>query len=100
MGPPIHLWTMRLESKHRVLTEIGRAKMNFIKLQKLLQHSISNGFAKDHQDHVNIKYREGNLVIQNGRVYEIINILSFESNVFLLCEHWNVLRMDEFYNSL
>lgn len=36
MGPLIHLWTMRLESKHKVLTEIGRKKMNFINLPKTL----------------------------------------------------------------
>ncbi|XP_031639264.1 uncharacterized protein LOC116351315 [Contarinia nasturtii] len=42
MGPPIHHWTMRLESKHRVLTEISRRKMNFGNLPKTL--------ATEHQD--------------------------------------------------
>lgn len=144
MGPPIHLWTMRLESKHKVLTEIGRAKMNFINLPKTLatQHqqrickrpiletkiapskvfgsySKSMQFSKyesiikrdigsnTDQLHVHkfasfgsITYREGNLIIENGRIYEIINILSIESNVFLLCEHYKVLGMDDFYNSI
>lgn len=36
MGPPIHLWTMRFESKRRLLTEISRRKMNFINLTKML----------------------------------------------------------------
>lgn len=36
MGPPIHCWTMRLEAKHKVFTEIARYKKNFINICKTM----------------------------------------------------------------
>lgn len=44
MGPTIHLWTMRLENKHKVLTEIARRKMNFKNLTKTLALEHQNRF--------------------------------------------------------
>lgn len=144
MGPPIHLWTMRFESKHRVFTEISRRKMNFINLTKTLatEHqertckvptlvaeiktSKSSGqFSKSMQfqrfeavlkrdigpkyietkvhnfaNYDNIKYRQGCLLVENGRIYEINNILSLNSNVFFLCHLHKICRRDKFSNSL
>lgn len=144
MGPPIHLWTMRLESKHRVLTEIARKKMNFINLPKTL--------ATEHQERIskrpklsteikpsersgyfletlqfqkyelflkrdinidltgirvhkfasydNIQYREGSLLIDNDRIYEIVNILSINSNVFFICDLYRVCTFNDFCNCI
>lgn len=144
MGPPIHNSTMHFESKHRILTEISRRKMNYINLTKTLatEHqermctqpslrteiktSKSSGqFSRSMQfqrfeailkryigpkyqqtlihnfaAYDNIEYRQGELLIENGRVYEIINILSIESNVFFLCDWQKNCHKDNFCNSL
>lgn len=144
MGPPIHLWTMRFESKHKVLTEIARKKMNFINLPKMLafEHqeqickppvfsahiklSESYGQFKNSMQfqkfnavierdigtdldeirvhkfatYDNIEYREGCLLIENQRIYEIVNILSIDSNVFFICEQYKVSTYNQFCNSL
>lgn len=144
MGPVIHLWTMRLESKHKVFTEIARRKMNFINLPKTLafehqerfcqtlvrstpkiQPSVKSGiFARSMQfskfEHIikrdiatdinqlrvhkfaayeNIKYRESSLIIENSRIYEIVNILSNHSNVYFVCELFKVRSYENFCNS-
>lgn len=36
MGPPIHMWTMRMESKHKVLTDIGKKTANFVNITKTM----------------------------------------------------------------
>lgn len=36
MGPPINLWTMRMEAKHKVFTEILKRKKNFINPAKTM----------------------------------------------------------------
>lgn len=144
MGPPIHHWTMRLESKHRVLTEISRRKMNFISLTKTLANehqericmqpvlrteikpSKSSGqFSKSMQfqkfedilkrdigskyrearvhnfaAYDTLEYRQGCLLIENGRLYEIANILSVDSKVFLLCHLHKIVAKDKFSVSL
>lgn len=144
MGPPILLWTMRLESKYKVLTEIARTKMNFINLSKTLatEHQqrickqpnsssrtipskVHGNFSKSMQfrkyesiissvigtdfdkirvhkfaKYDNIQYREGSLLIENDRVYEIENILSIDSNVFFVCVLHKVLCYDAFFNGL
>ena len=128
-GPPIHLWTMRMEAKHKVLTEIARRKMNFINLTKTLAHQEimckpiknkprikpsenSGDFLKSIQfqkyesfvrrdisadfdtisvhkfaKHDSIDYRESSLLVENGRIYEIVNILSINSNVFFCASY-------------
>lgn len=142
-GPPIHLWTMRMEAKHKVLTEIARRKMNFINLTKTLAHAhqeimckpiknkprikpseTSGDFLKSMQyqkyesfvkrdinadfdtirvhkfaKHDSIDYRESSLLVENGRIYEIVNILSINSNVFFLCELYQICVFNEFLNS-
>lgn len=47
-----------------------------------------------------IQYREGSLLIENDRVYEIENILSIDSNVFFVCVLHKVLCYDAFFNGL
>lgn len=144
MGPPIHHWAMRFESKHRVLTEISRRKMNFGNLPKTLarEHQVrmckqptlktelkpskkSRKFCNSMQfqrfeeilkrdigakyietrihnfaSYDNIEYRPGGLVIENGRLYEIIHILSIDSNLFLLCYLNKIIKKDKFTNSI
>lgn len=36
LGPPILLWTMRFEAKHKVFTDIARARKNFINVTKTM----------------------------------------------------------------
>lgn len=144
MGPPIHLWTMRLESKHKVLTEIARRKMNFINLPKTLafEHqermckqpvfstkiklSDSSGQFNDNgkfgkyenmirRDVVcdldrirshkfamydNIEYRNRSILIEKQRVYEIVGIISTDSETYFVCDLYKVCHYDNFCNTL
>lgn len=36
LGPPIHLWTMRFEAKHKIFTEIAKVRKNFKNITKTL----------------------------------------------------------------
>lgn len=142
MGPPVHLWTMRLESKHKVLTEISKQKRSFKNPTKtmamehqamisdppkitsdLVTSMYSGHFSKSMQyekyrnivnktienaeqvkvhkfvtyDH--IEFREGNLILFENRICEILHILSQDSNVFFVCAPQKILYRDNFCNS-
>lgn len=42
LGPPIHLWTMRFEAKHKVFTEIAKVRKNF--------KNVTSTMAIEHQE--------------------------------------------------
>lgn len=44
MEPPVHFWTMRLESKHKVFTDIAKARKNF--------KNITKTMANEHQERI------------------------------------------------
>lgn len=44
LGPPINFWTMRMEAKHKVFTEIAKTKKNFINPAKTM--------AEHHQEQI------------------------------------------------
>lgn len=144
MGPLIHLWTMRLEAKHKTLTEIAKRKMNFINITKTLatehQRRICKSFVQSttirtsinfgnfkktmqfkkfesviHRDvgpNMNdirvhkfaafdtIEYREGCLLIENDRIYEILHILSINSKVYFICQLFKTSIYNQFCNSI
>lgn len=145
MGPSIHLWTMRLEAKHKTLTEMSRRKMNFKNLTKLLSFGHQEQFCKrpsisiepkpakrftkfnkynqfgqfetivrrdlgsefntyhvhDFATYDTIVYRKGNLIIENGRIYEIALILSVNNSLIsFIVDLYAVKSYDKYFNSL
>lgn len=48
----------------------------------------------------NIDYREGNLLIEKNRIYEIINILSINAKVYFICQLCKPLNYNHFCNSI
>lgn len=143
MGPPIHLWTMRLEAKHKFFTETAQRKKNFKNPTKTMathhqiyickspiisvdlnvsitssqfsnsmqfkkfENILKNSFEKidcirvhKFATYGNIEYRAGNLLIENKKLNEIVHILSYGDQIYLLCEPQKVIRSDDFCHSL
>lgn len=47
-----------------------------------------------------IEYREGCLLIENDRIYEILHILSTDSKVYFICQLYNTSFYNNFCNSI
>lgn len=78
--------------------------MQFTKLESILKRDIGLGIEnlRVHKfaSYENIEYREGSLIVLNNRIYEIMNILSINFNVFFVCELFKASSYDDFCNSL
>lgn len=77
--------------------------MQFQKYKDIVDKSIGDDddMIRVHKfaDYADIEYREGDLIIFNKQVWEIVHILLKKDTVYFICEAYKIVRRDEFCNS-
>lgn len=99
MGPPIHMWAMRMESKHKEFTNHAKTLNNF----KNISHSLSIRHEQlasfDTYEYKNeIRESSFNCALKKSSEFDLYNRLNLFANHFLVHKAWvlNSLSINSF----